>query len=495
MYRVDSIVTHLLFALITLVAIGAPWLFGAWETWWFWPFVVCIFAATACFAIRLMLSATLGTRRLNLSSIVYTLVIVWLPLLVYALIRAIQTDVRMDAERSFLLHLTPFLLGSMVAIGLPDSRQRTLIVIIMVNFAGLGIYGIANHYLAGNEKVLWVQGFAQYQSEQNYHRATGSYFCPDHFSGLMEIALAMALPLLLIRSSSTRQRLAAGGLAGIALWGIVLSRSRGGGIASGVVLAVALFLCTMSWASSWRRRARVIGMAILAIGITGFFLFGGHYVKRFKEYPWISLENSDRYQMSAAALRAWQSAPWVGVGPGMHRNLWPHFAPSPDGDRETGRWPKFPNNHYHSFEAHDDWAQFLEEYGLVGLALFLSAIGTTGWTLYRQWRRWAFVHANTRPICPAYEWVLPGLLLAALAMTIHSVGDFNLQIPATTWLLGILTGLAVAIARHTPPVHYPSVTTDPFPLPEGEHDVSSSGNDGKGQHHSPPWRRRGKVLS
>ena len=52
---------------------------------------------------------------------------------------------------------------------------------------------------------------------------------------------------------------------------------------------------------------------------------------------------------------------------------------------------------------------------------------------------------------PAYEWMLPGLLLAVLALAVHSIGDFNLQIPATTWLLGILAGLAVAIARHTPP--------------------------------------------
>ena len=43
------------------------------------------------------------------------------------------------------------------------------------------------------------------------------------------------------------------------------------------------------------------------------------------------------------------------------------------------------------------------------------------------------------------------MLLAALAMAIHSLGDFNLQLPGTTWLMGILAGLAVATARLTPP--------------------------------------------
>ena len=492
MQRLDSMASHLLFALISVIAMGAPWLFGAWETWWFWPFVVCIFAAGACFAVRLMLSVPLGTHRLGLSTIVYRLILGWVPLLVYALVRALQAEVVMDAERSFLLYLTPTLLAAMAAIGLPDSRQRALIALIMANFAGLGLYGIANDYLAGNSHVLWMEGFSQYQ--EGYSRATGSYFCPDHFSGLMEIALAFALALLLVRASSPRLRLAGGGLSGIALWGIVLSRSRGGGIVAGVVIIAALFLCTLSWPPKARRRARIIGMAILALGATGILLFGGHYVQRFKEYPWTAFEQSDRYQMSAAALRGWQSAPWCGIGPGMHRTLWPHFAPSPDGDRATGRWPKYPNNQYHSYEAHDDWAQFLEEYGLTGLALLLTALGTTAWMFFLRWRRWAWVHSITRPICPAYEWVLPGILLAALAMTIHSIGDFNLQIPATTWLLGILTGLAAAIARHTPPGRRLSNTTHPLPLPGGEQDLCSCNKNPKAQRCSPPRRGRGWVL-
>jgi O-antigen ligase len=135
----------------------------------------------------------------------------------------------------------------------------------------------------------------------------------------------------------------------------------------------------------------------------------------------------------------------------MHSSLWPHFAPSSDGNRITGRWPTFPNNQYHSFEAHNDWAQFLEEYGLIGLGLFLLAIGTALAGLFRRWRRWAFIQASYPDCIQSTAWVLPGMLLAALAMAIHSIGDFNLQLPGTTWLMGILAGLAVAIARLTPP--------------------------------------------
>lgn len=451
MQRFDAIIGEILFGLLALIGIGSTWFFGAWENWWFWPFVTLIFTACACFALRLLLSSRLGAARLNISTITHTVILAWLPFLFYGLIRTLQTQVPMDAERSFLLHLTPVLLGIIAAIGLTETRQRLLIILLMFNFAFLAVYGIANYFLAGNAKVLWVTGYPQYQLD--YHRATGSYFCPDHFSGLMEIALAMGLTLALVKSAPRLHKVAALALAALALCGIILSRSRGGGIVAGLILIAALWLGTLSWGKRARGWGRGIGLGVLTAGIAAFALFGGHYVKRFKEYPWSKLENSDRYQMSAAALRAWRTAPWLGVGPGMHQNLWPHFAATPDGDREKGIWPSHPNNAFHSFEAHNDWAQFLEEYGIIGIALFLSAITTALWMVYRRWKRWAHnLSLETRPQAGAHFcWMLPGLLLSALAMAIHSIGDFNLQIPGTVWLMGLLAGLTFAIARHTPP--------------------------------------------
>jgi O-antigen ligase len=463
MQRFDTIMREVLFGLLALIAIGSTWLFGAWENWWFWPFVTLIFVAGACFATRLMLSARLGTARLNFSTISFTLILAWLPFLLYTLIRTIQSDVPMDAERSFLLQLTPFLLGLMAAVGLSESKQRWLAILLLANIVLIGIYGIANHILTGNAKVLWITGFPQYQ--EGYHRATGTYFCPDHFSGLMEIGLALSLALALTKSTPLVQRIIAACLSVIALLGIILSRSRGGGIVAGIVILAALWLCTMSWDKRTRWLGRGGGIFLLAAGIITFTAFGGHYVKRFKEYPWSELQHSDRYQMSAAALRAWRSAPWFGIGPGMHQNLWPHFAPSPDGDRVNGIWPTHLNNSFHSFEAHDDWAQLLEEYGGVGLVLFLGAIGTAIWQIYRRWKRWAhnLCHEHSADTNNKLAWMLPGLLLAALAMAIHSFGDFNLQIPGTTWLLGLLAGLAVAISRHVAPYRRRnhSETSDP----------------------------------
>jgi O-antigen ligase len=444
MKQLDSILEGLMFGLLMLVLLASPWLFGAWEMWWFWPFAVTLFLATGCFAVRLMLSAGLGDYHLAFSKTSRLAIAAYLPFLIYALVRALQAGVHMDAERSFLLHLTPFLIGLMIVVGVNDQRRQVLILALTVNFLLLGVYGIANDLLAGNARVLWVPGFPQYQG--SYPRATGSYFCPDHFAGLMELGLAAGLALLLHRSASWRLRLGMVPLIGVVLWGILLTKSRGAGLVTGILLALALWWGTAPWPRRTRWISRGTGLALLALAIVLFASFGGHYVKRFKDYPWTRFEHSDRYQMSAAALRGWLSAPVWGIGPGMHQNLWPHFAASSDGDRERGIRPRFMNNTFHSFEAHNDWAQLLEEYGAVGLALFLLAAGTGAGVLYRGWRRYA--EASESPAREAAsdgkDWTILTALLATAAMAGHSIGDFNLQIPSTTWILAALVGLALA---------------------------------------------------
>jgi O-antigen ligase len=354
----------------------------------------------------------------------------------------------MDAERSCLLQVTPFLLALAVLLGLTSNHRRLLVQILLVNFLLLGLYGVANHYLTGNARVLWVPGFPQYQRE--FHRATGSYFCPDHFAGAMELAASLTLGLLLARWIPRLRRLAFLPVLGVALWGIVLSKSRGGGMVTAVILICALWWGTAAWSRRGRRIGRLAGMAGLALALGVFAVVGEAYMKRFKAYPWDKIEYWDRYQMSMATLRGWQSAPVWGIGPGMHQNLWPHFAPSPDGNAARGIWPRFRNNYFHSYESHNDWFQLLEEYGVVGVVLFLVAMAGVVLPLAREWRR----RARTADVAGATarrgvsDGLIVGALLALLAMAGHSVGDFNLQIPANTWILAALVGLALAaVAR------------------------------------------------
>jgi O-antigen ligase len=186
---------------------------------------------------------------------------------------------------------------------------------------------------------------------------------------------------------------------------------------------------------------------VAVVAAAALLTLGARYVQRFREYPWTRLQHSDRYQMAAGALRAWATAPVLGIGPGMHQHLWPHFAASTDGDRAAGRWPRTPNWHYTSYEVHNDWVQLLEEYGAIGLILFLLATGAVGHLLLKGWQREAreqrrseWSGANHRDFA-----LVLAAILAAAAMAFHSLGDFNLQIPATTWLLAALVAIPAAL--------------------------------------------------
>lgn len=265
MRRLEDILTIISVVLTSTALLVAPWFFGSWEMWWFWPFTGVIFAAAAAFGLRMAFSAYNDASRMEFGRSTRLLLFAWIPFLAYALIRTVQTPVFMDAERSFLLHLTPILLASMIAIGFTKVHRSTLAVLLMLDMVLLGSYGIANHYLTGNANVLWVPGYPQYQ--QGYHRATGSFFCPDHFAGMMELALAVAIAVLSASSVSKRLRAGAALLLAISVWGIVLSRSRGAGITAAVMLLAALWIVPASRAAPQRLRIRMAALLLSLIHI------------------------------------------------------------------------------------------------------------------------------------------------------------------------------------------------------------------------------------
>ena len=490
-----------IFLCAALPVLAGPWFFGAWEMWWFWPFAASIFAAAALLGVRMFRTEATPQRRQtppspqasplegegqderNPSPIqgnsqhgqtpsplggegrgegncpatrcrAAWVIAAFVPFLVYAFIRLFQAEVFMSAERSFLLFLTPFLLGLAVACGMNAPQRRLLFLLLLANLLLLGLYGILNQRLADSARVLWQPAFPQYRTE---HRATGSYFCPNHFAGILEIAFALALGILLSQERQRREKMFAALLGFVAVWGVFLSKSRGGGMTLVVVAALAVGIGFARQSARVRYLGRTAaGLSLCAI-LAALWFTKTDYMIRFKaDFGWNriggqslsqvvettrrNLVRSSRGLMIAGALRAWRTRPWVGVGPGMHQHLWPHFAASPDGDRARGVWPSMPNYDFHSYEVHSDWVQLLEEYGLIGLALFLLGVTPGVVLLLRHARGTASPSANGG----GHLHLALGALLAAAAMAFHSLGDFNLQMPATVWLLAAVAALALA---------------------------------------------------
>jgi O-antigen ligase len=243
----------------------------------------------------------------------------------------------------------------------------------------------------------------------------------------------------------------------VAIAGIILTQSRGAGMTLGVIVAGILLWGFTQWPRPFRWYWRLITVCLLLLVLIGGLAAHPDYVKRFTTYGNLhkageggdrtvvqdvifKLKRTSRGRMYGGAWRAWQTAPWLGIGPGMHQHRWPEFAATQDGDREKGSWPTLTNHHFHSYEVHSDWLQLLEEYGIVGLLLFYMPLGFLGWVFMRRSRRERVLWkqgGNRLKHATGFAYVLAGGL-ALLAMTFHSLGDFNLQMPGTVWMLALL---------------------------------------------------------
>ncbi|MDE0837949.1 MAG: O-antigen ligase family protein [Kiritimatiellae bacterium] len=384
-----------------------------------------------------------------------------LPLLVYAIWWLTQPVVYMLAEISVLLLVTPALLAAIVIFGITPEQRRRLFTYIILNLFLLGLYGIINHAVTDSRIVLWAPGYEQYMID---HRATGSYFCPNHFSGVMEIATAMGLGVFLTRRVSHLQRAIGLLLVALGCIAVVLSKSRGGGLT-----LLLIFVASLHWGfTNWPRRARwwwrAACVAMGGILVTGMVLVADGFIGRYEQYVRPDLleglsfkdasealgrriENSSRGRMFAGAYRAWQSAPVTGIGPGMHTTFWPHFAAETDGDAIAAVWPTRSNHHFWSDEVHSDWLEMLEEYGLVGLALLLLPVTYLFFVLSRTLRQDRTVRRERKTTgthLPREAMAL-GAILAFIAMAFHSLADFNLQMPATVWLLSAILALPIGM--------------------------------------------------
>ncbi len=442
--RWDRRLDGLILGGIGLQLTAAPWLFGAWEMWWFWIFATGWALIAFLFGLRLMACGVLGTRHLRSPRPFRMLFLAYAGFLGYAFIRMLQADVRIDAERSFLLHLTAGCVAVPILFGFSARQMRWLAGLLAINLIALGAYGVANHFWTGNARVLWMPGYAQYQ--QGHARATGSYYCPDHFAGILEIGLAFSLAVGLARGTPRALKAIGLPLAITALAGILFSKSRGAGLTVGVMGVGFLVFGLVQYRPvvRWALRGLLL-TGVLAVG--AWIGWADHpYAVRFRQYPWDQLQHSDRGIMIAGALRAWQQKPVWGIGPGQHGHWWAHVAASGDGDRAAGRWPSRLNYHFHSYEVHSDWVQLLEEYGGVGLALFLLMVGCGIGILWETVRREARERARAGWAATGREdfWAPLSALGVAVAMGFHSLGDFNLQMPATVWITAAFIAMGLA---------------------------------------------------
>ena len=272
--------------------------------------------------------------------------------------------------------------------------------------------------------------------------ATGTFLNRNHLAGFMELSLALGIGLLLGQpasySGSLRQRarqvvkmllstkVILRLLLAVLVIALVLSRSRMGNSAFFASLLIAGGLALLLMRNKTTATTVLLSsLLIIDIAIVGTFFGVDKVAERLQK---TTTDTESRDEVTRDTINLWKEYPVAGIGAGTFIYVFP--SEKSDDINST----QYYNN------AHNDYAQFLAEFGLPAfLALGLLVL----------WAFWSGVAAMRQRNSSFYQGVGFAVTMAIVAIGIHSTVDFNLQIPANAMVFVLILALA-AIARWSP---------------------------------------------
>ncbi len=336
----------------------------------------------------------------------------------------------LETEAALLLLMVPaaVFLGTR---SLDLDRALQLVLLMLGIGACQALLGLVQYGATEGSPALFGMSFA------GVSRAMGSYTNPDHLAGLLEMLLPIALALVLFSvgrkhhddrqgwrarvafASSVRGHAAVayGVIALLLLLGIIFTRSRAGILVGilGILLSTVAFSRRIGGNNVYGPTGTVVTLAIgagIAIGLVP-------VLDRFSVDAAVS---DARWTIFSATLRGIGALFPIGSGPGTYPDVFPAFQPL-----ELGQW--FINH------AHNDYLEWLFEAGLIAAALIVLLLG-----LYvRQWLKIRASGSWSR-----FRFVQVGAGIGILLLLLHSLGDFNLHIPANITYLAFLMGIFFA---------------------------------------------------
>jgi len=325
-----------------------------------------------------------------------------------------------------------------------QRRIELTIFLILITACFEVLYGLVEAY-SGSGHIWW------FKKMQHGLDVTGTYINRNHFAGLMEMCVLLAAAyagalstrkirreIISERKASLRSRLArflsgeqrfnkrtlilfAGAVIGI---GIVFSASRSGMIsAAGAMLCMSLFYI---FRKDHRRKGFIILFLFLITSAYALHIGAEYPIGRFKYFY---MDIKARARLAQKTMDMFDDYKVTGIGIGNFQYAYPKYQASED-------------KNVFIRHAHNDWAQFLAEAGVIGFCLFLVGIFYYVYQTLQLWRK----RTDPFAICLG---VTPFAVM--IAMAIHSYSDFNLHIPANCLTLIAIMAIgysALHVKRH-----------------------------------------------
>ena len=297
-----------------------------------------------------------------------------------------------------------------ICASLNKSSVKLIFGAIVIAALFQAIYGLVA-FVHGQETILGI-----WQKTRYFESVTGTFYNRNHLAGFFAIALPVGITFILKRPIFRWERkmlfrivlcTAFASLICIALLG---TASRLGILCAFVGMLIWLRLNRIKYhADKEKRSIWIIRLVILSfVFFLGLWFGFDTLLTRLMELP----DATSRIEIWSAMLNVpWQV--WIlGVGPGAFIDVYKLVQP-------LGQIPSY-------WRAHNEYLQFVFEFGIVGTVCVFVSLSF--------WFRWC------RPKRLSYLQIAAFAAISAIAL--HSLGDFDLQVPGTAvpfWIcLGVL---------------------------------------------------------
>lgn len=345
---------------------------------------------------------------------------------IYAIARYLTADIEYLARQELIRVLIYAFLFFAIVNNLHRQESTTVISFTLV-FLAMAIAGYAVYqYATGSDRVWHL--VKPYQG-----RGSGTYICPNHLGGFLEMLLPLALAYTLTGRLKPVTRVLMGYAALVMTAGIVATVSRGSWLATGFALTLLFGVLALL------RRYRLPAAALLVLLVAGLVVFVPRsftFQSRARQLMAGDSQVRDdlRFALWQPAWRMWQDHPWWGVGPAHFDARFGQYRP----DKVQMR----PDR------VHNDYLNTLADWGLVGAGLVATAVGLLAWGVVRTWRGVRVSNADIGPRNGSNKFAFViGSAAGLAAILVHSVVDFNMHIPANAILAVTLMALLSAHLR------------------------------------------------
>lgn len=408
---------------------------GAVEAWSVFVFEMIIIALIALWCIKVVADKRL---KLNLPDIAIPIAALVAVGLVQSMAftngagRWISLSKNVEYTRAAVTVLIFLGVSFLIAANFFGTRERLSILshFLVIYGFGMSMFALIQHY-TWNGRFYWIR-------PTEATSAFGPFANHNHFAGYMEMLVLLPVGLVVTRGVRTELRVLYGFAATVMGLAIVLSLSRGGIIS---MTAGMIFLALVSLRLPRRHHSRAershaaqlvsrfaIVVAIIAMIAGGIFWLGADpVINRIKVGQGGAAGQSETFFSS----RGWvwrdtfamiKANPLLGVGLGAYDTAFSIYTKS-DGSLRVP-------------QAHNDYLQIVADCGVVG---GLIAI----WFLMILFRT---VMLGVRSRDPLYAGLALGSGSGIFALLVHSLFDFNLQLPANALLFLVLVAIAVYAA-------------------------------------------------